>query len=152
MAKHIFVFFYNPDMFHHMHFRTISHATEDLAKVEKAFEFITGRNDFSITKATGYHGNEIIILELEISGKREIREFWRRMKMYGITEEIVAILPEIVDDEGNLYVRFDKQEAYLGNVALAYHGDVIAMKGKIESYPAKKDKAMENFINFINSL
>jgi len=139
-------------MIQYIHFRCIAHATEDLERVKKAMEFITGAESFNIRKEKGYYGNEIIILELQLKKKKEIEEFWRRMKEFGIIEEIMSILDEIVDPHGILYLRFDKQEAYLGNVALATHGDVIALRTKIKSYPMKKKIAIENFKKFIQRI
>ncbi|MCD6276055.1 MAG: exosome subunit [Thermoplasmata archaeon] len=139
-------------MIHSVNFRCIAHATEDLEKVMRAMEFVTGRNDFEIKREKGYYGNEIIIIELVIKRKKEIENFWRRMKEFGVVEEILPILDEIVDSHGNLYLRFDKQEAYLGRLALATHGDVIALRAKIKSYPMKKKIAMENFKKFIRRI
>ncbi len=139
-------------MIQSVQFRCIAHATEDLDKVRKAMEFVTGRSDFEVKKEKGYYGNEIIILHLEIRKKKEIENFWRRMKEYGIVDEILPILEDIVDSHGTLYLRFDKQEAYLGKLALATHGDVIALRAKIKSYPMKKRIAMENFKKFIQRI
>ncbi len=139
-------------MIDYLRFRCIVHATEDPEKVKKAFLFITGGDEMNVKREKGYYGNEILIYEHEIKKKNEIEKFWKRMKSFGVAEEIIPMLDEIVDSHGALYLRFDKQEAYLGRIAIATHGDVIAMRGKIKSYPMKKKNAIENFIKFINSI
>ena len=137
-------------MMDYLRFRCIVHATENPEKVKKAFIFITGEEQMDVKKEKGYYGNEILIYEHEIKKKKEIEKFWKRMKSLGVVEEIIPVLDEIVDSHGTLYLRFDKQEAYLGRIAIATHGDVIAMKGKIKSYPMKKKNAIENFVKFIH--
>ncbi len=133
-----------------LYLRCISHATEDLEKVKKAMEFISGRRDFKITKKKGYYGNEIRIVEITIKNKKDIKNFWVRMKNLGALEEIMKISDEVMDDHGYLHLRFDKQEAYLGRLAIAMHGDVITLKAKVKSYPMKKEKALKNFKDYIN--
>ena len=139
-------------MLKYIYFRCFVHATEDIDKVKKAFRFITQKDKFEEHVEKGYYGNEIIILETKITKKNEIIEFWKRMKDYGIVEEIMPILDDIVDENGMLYLRFDKQQAFLEKIALTTHGDSIAMRSKIESYPMKKERAMKNFKKFIEEI
>ena len=47
-----------------------------------------------------------------------------------------------MDDKGNLFLRFDKQRAYLGDLKIIEHGDAIHVKIKIAAYPAKKENAI----------
>ena len=48
-----------------------------------------------------------------------------------------------MDDSGNLFLRFDKQRAYQGDLKVVEHGDSIHLKIKIAAYPAKKKVALE---------
>ncbi len=139
-------------MLKYMYFRCFAHATEDINKVKKAFRFITQKDKFEEHREKGYYGNEIIILETKITKKNEIIDFWKRMKDYGVVEEIMPILDDIVEENGMLYLRFDKQQAFLEKIALTTHGDSIAMHSKIESYPMKKNRAIENFKKFIEGI
>ena len=135
-----------------VYLRCIAHATEDIEKVEKAMEFISGRRDFKITKKKGYYGNEIRIIELTIKNKKEIKKFWSRMKELGALYEIYEMSDDIMDSRGVIHLRFDKQEAYLGRLAISMHGDVIVLKAKVQSYPMKKEKALKNFKDYLNSV
>jgi RNA binding exosome subunit len=139
-------------MIQYLYFRTLSHATEDINKVKKAMSFITGQDVFKETIEKGYYGNSIVILELQIKKKREIDEFWRRMKSLGVVDEIIPLLDELVDEHGTLYLRFNKQEAYMERIAITTYGDAIAMRAKIKSYPMKKSRAIENFLKYIEEL
>jgi RNA binding exosome subunit len=47
-----------------------------------------------------------------------------------------------MDDKGNLFLRFDKQEAYDETLKLTYTGDAIHMRIKIASYPVSKENAL----------
>ena len=139
-------------MIQYLYFRCISHATEDINRVKKAMEFVTGHNNFKMTKEKGYYGNDIVIMEIEIKKKKEIYEFWKRMKYMGIVDEILPLLDELVDEHGTLYLRFDKQEAYLGRFSIVARGDCIAMRAKIKSYPMKKSRAIENFKKYVEEI
>ena len=50
--------------------------------------------------------------------------------------EIVGGIDERMDEDGNFYLRFDKQKAYSGQLVLGYKGDVIKTRIKIASFPA----------------
>ncbi|NIA02943.1 MAG: hypothetical protein GWP12_00170, partial [Nitrospirae bacterium] len=55
---------------------------------------------------------------------------------------IVTELPQRVDEECNLYLRFDKQEACKGNLKMAQISDAILLRIKLKAYPAKQEKAI----------
>ncbi|MCE7698869.1 MAG: hypothetical protein K8E24_008615 [Methanobacterium paludis] len=48
-----------------------------------------------------------------------------------------------VISKGNLFLRFDKQRAHLGDLNVVEHGDSIHVKIKIAAYPAKKEVALK---------
>ena len=48
-----------------------------------------------------------------------------------------------IDEKGNMFLRFDKQEAYDENIKLSYSGDVIHVRIKIASYPVSKENAIK---------
>ncbi len=132
--------------------RAIAHATEDLDKVKQALEFISGRSDFEVLETKGYHGNKIIVLRLEIKKNMEIKEFWKHLLSLGIEQEIMPFLDDLITEEGTLHMRFDKQEAYRGRLAIVSGGDTIALRVKILSYPRKKSVAIKNFEEFIRMI
>ncbi len=139
-------------MIQYVVFRCFSYATENPEKVRRALEFVAGAEGIKEVRERGYHGNEIVIMEKEIRRKREVRDFWKRLKEAGVVDEIIFRLDELMDESGNLYLRFDKQEAYLGRFTLSWKGDVIAVRAKVNSYPMKKEKAIENFKKYVEEI
>jgi RNA binding exosome subunit len=122
------------------------HSTEDREKVAMAiatlfpFEF-----EINSTKAKGHFGNPIEYLEVEITRKREIKEFWNNlMSVLGDQRSVLLnTIENRVDDQGFLYVRVDKQKAYLGEVELTEGGDSIVVRAKLVTYPARREKIVE---------
>lgn len=122
------------------YFSAIAHATEDIARVEQAVRFLIGVMSLGEVRLTrqylkGHHGNVITTISARLPGK-------------GLSPEAIKLLsqklPEsdrqflsgdmsrCVDEERNLYLRFDKQEAFLGIVKLC-QGDPIRVKLKFAS-------------------
>jgi len=124
----------------------VVYSTEDREKVGEAmatlfpFEFV-----ITVSEAKGHYGNPLLYLEVEMTKKREIKEFWNHlMELLGEQRKfLVNLLEEKVDDQGVLHIRIDKQKAYLGEVELTEGGDAIVVKAKIVTYPAKRDKIIE---------
>lgn len=129
-------------MFHNMVFRTFCHATESEDKVRKALATITGSSEIRRRKAEGYHGNPIIILESDLSGKK-LKSFMGELKSSGILKRVLGTLDDRMDDECVLYLRFDKQKVYQGQLEIVEHEDVIASKLKLRVFPPKKDIALK---------
>jgi RNA binding exosome subunit len=134
-----------------VHFRVFCHATEDEAKVAQALKFASGADEATREVTEGYHGNPIIILEVFIKEKRRAKEFFSKLSADAL-EEIIASLDKRMDDDCNLYLRLDKQEAYLGIMKLTSSDDAIAIRAKVESYPKKRETAMKSATEFLESL
>ncbi|WP_457548876.1 RNA-binding domain-containing protein [Archaeoglobus sp.] len=124
----------------------VVYSTEDREKVAMAmatlfpFEFEIVRNT-----ATGHFGNPIEYLEVEITKKKQIKEFWNNLiKLLGDQREyIINTLEERIDDQGQLFIRFDKQKAYLGEIEVTEKGDAVVVKAKLVTYPAKRERIVE---------
>jgi RNA-binding protein len=134
-----------------VHFRVFSHATEDEAKVVQALKFASGADEATREVTEGYHGNPIIILEVFIKEKRRAKDFFSKLSTESL-EEILGSLDRRMDDDCNLYLRLDKQEAYLGVLKLTSSDDAIAVRAKVESYPKKRETAMRTATDFLGSL
>ncbi|WP_457590849.1 RNA-binding domain-containing protein [Geoglobus sp.] len=124
----------------------IVYSTEDPEKVAQAistlfpFEF-----EILASSATGHYGNPMKFLEVELKKKREIREFWNSLieKLGDQREVLLEFVEDIVDEDGVLHIRVDKQAAYLGNVELSFGGDSIVIRAKLVTFPAKREKIIE---------
>ncbi|MCS7129574.1 MAG: hypothetical protein NZ919_02915 [Candidatus Caldarchaeum sp.] len=105
--------------------RVHSYATEDVEKVMKAVENILGEVGFSVGKKVllGYYGDQITVLEYEVSGEQNVAEVFRRvLKSLGVGALGVE---EKSSSSGRLHVRVDKQKAYRGFLA---EGEVDPIK------------------------
>jgi hypothetical protein len=134
-----------------MHFRIFCHATEDETKVVQALKFVSGADDMTREVTEGYHGNPIVKLEVFIKEKRRSKDFFSRLDE-NIIQELVGTLDKRMDDDCNLFLRLDKQEAYIGNLKMTTNDDAIAVRAKIESYPKKRETAMKSVTEFLESM
>ena len=136
---------------HGLTFRAFCQATEDEFKVVQALKFVSGVDDVSRSRSEGYFGNLILILEARVSSSRKIDAIFRRLDKSSI-EEMIDSLESRVDDECSFFFRLDKQEAYLGRLVMREGQEVIAVRGKIESYPKRRDAALANMERYLESL
>jgi len=110
------------------------HATEDRTKVLKAVRNLFPKNaefpNFTETILDGYFGDPIISLHFIVKNRRSSSELFDNL-INGLSSldylNILNKLPNRIDDTKNLYLRFDKQKAYLGKYMLETH-DPIRIK------------------------
>jgi RNA binding exosome subunit len=139
-------------MFHRLDFRVHCHATEEEERVLKAFTFVSGIESPEVTKAEGYHGNPITIFTGSLEDSRGIRAFWRRVEEAGELEAVLRDIGRRVDEECQLHLRFDKQEAYMGRLKIARHDDVVSVRGKVAAYPARRERAIQAVIQYLQEV
>ncbi len=101
--------------------RVFSHATEDPDKVQTAVRNLLPAElaqtlIFEKTSCTGHHGNLIILFTSKLTDKKLLP---KTLEKFG--QELGALDKEQLNREiklhlekGNLYLRFDKQSAFLG--------------------------------------
>jgi RNA binding exosome subunit len=122
-----------------------AHATEDEDKVEKALRNLLPEEtrDIRVKRMplTGYHGDPITV----VTGKM------RKKEATGVLRKVVQALSSLdqqrlldeseerLDDGGNLYIRLDKQKAYLGKASLL-ETDPVRMKFRLR-LPHGKNRA-----------
>lgn len=122
------------------HFSAIAHATEDAAKVERAVRFLIGfmsRTEVSLSRQylKGHHGNVITTISAKLPAKGLSPNALKLLsqKLPDSDRQFLSSdMSSCIDEEGNLYLRFDKQEAFLGTVKL-HQGDPIRIKLKFAS-------------------
>jgi RNA binding exosome subunit len=114
--------------------RVFAHATEDTEKVQTAVRKLLPMElaetlVFEKTNLTGHHGNPIILFTAQLTDKKALPSLLEKIG-FGLS----ALDKETLDRElklhlekRNLYLRFDKQSAYLGLYKLAQN-DPIHMK------------------------
>jgi RNA binding exosome subunit len=112
--------------------QAICHATESPEKVLQALlnlvpPDIRGKIRVEESVAKGHHGNPIRIISASLKGEEaEDTAKW----IFGRLSESDLRLLELsldrrIDRSGHLYLRIDKQEAYLGRMMVGSGGDVI---------------------------
>ena len=101
--------------------RVFAHATEDPTKVQTAVQNLLPEElaqtlVFEKTECTGHHGNPIILFTAKLEDKKLLPKAMEKVGAeLGILdkEELQQNLKLHVE-KGNLYLRFDKQSAFLG--------------------------------------
>ena len=105
--------------------RVFAHATEELEKIlnavrniipEELVETIT----FKKTSLTGHHGNPITLLEARVKEKNVVQAVFKKLasSLSPLDKELLRNEIRQHLDGGNLYIRLDKQSAYLNEVKL----------------------------------
>jgi RNA binding exosome subunit len=124
--------------------RVFAHATEDPAKVQTAVrnllpEELAQTLVFEKTGCTGHHGNPIILFTVKLTNKKLLPAAVEK-----IGRELSALDKEELDrdiklhlEKSNLYLRFDKQSAFLGALRFAQH-DPIHLKIHFKNKTAQK--------------
>jgi len=105
--------------------RVFAHATEDADKVIVAARHVlppeaVDNVSFKQTNLTGHHGNPIILFESRIKDRKLAQAvFYKLCSSLGLMDK-EQLAQEIAGhvEKGNLYVRLDKQRAYLGELKL----------------------------------
>jgi RNA binding exosome subunit len=133
-------------MIHYILFRTQSHVTEDVARVRQALANVLPFNaPIEEEEVKGYFDNPIVVLKARLDKKAADRyvDFLKEKLPESDLKELIGELPERVTEDCDFFLRLSKQDAYLGDVRLMYAEDAIALRARIEAYPAKKEIALE---------
>ncbi|WP_135363199.1 RNA-binding protein [Halosimplex halophilum] len=127
---------------HYVDLRAFCYVTEDEERVESALRTFLPE-DFEVERAVseGHHGDRIVVLSARVERADEIRHVLDALGDLGDLDAVVDELDERVDDNCAFYLTLDKQAAFRGEIE---RGDGITFRSKVEAYPAKKPKAVEN--------
>ena len=137
--------------FHWLRIETFCYATEREDLVSETFQQIAGTDEFQMDISESEHGNQMLILQHMITKQRDMDALFLRLGkdlMQGFLDD----MENRIDDDCVFYTRLDKQKAVQGIYAVAHHGDVISITGKVASNPAKKEVAMRNMSDFLQRL
>lgn len=138
--------------FHWMRVQTFCYATERKELLEEAMEALLGDADeYSEDESIGEHGNVMTILEAHLSHQRQYRNLFINLGE-PVRQWILDDIENRIDDDCVFYIRMDKQKAVQGIYEPAHHGDVMAITGKVQSHPARKDVAVRNLKEFLTGM
>jgi RNA binding exosome subunit len=114
--------------------RVFSHATEDKEKVQAATrnllpETLAAEAIIKQTTLTGHHGNPITLIETTLNNRQVLPSIIEKLATSLSALDIEQLATNINQhiEKHNLYLRFDKQNAYLSTTKLATN-DPIHMK------------------------
>lgn len=109
------------------------HATEDFDKVVKAVENLMPprlreRKSIEVEDVVGHYGNPIRIARISFRNPEYATQaltwVWKGLPDVD-REYVIRNLDLHLDEKSRLYMRLDKQEAYLGSIRLSFSDDVI---------------------------
>ena len=130
---------------HYVDLRTFCYATEDEKRVEEALRTFLPDDDepFEIDRveSEGHYGDRILVLSARVENADDVRHVLSRLADLEEFETLIDELDERVTENTELFLRLDKQAAFKDKVRL---GDGITFRAKVEAYPAKKARAVEN--------
>lgn len=105
--------------------RVFAHATEDSDRVLTAVRNVLPTEtvdnvSFEKTALTGHHGNPIVLFEARIKDKKLVQSVFAKLCTSLSFMDKESLGDEITEhvEKGNLYVRLDKQSAYLNELKL----------------------------------
>ncbi len=129
------------------------HATEDEQRVlEILKKLLLGSVEVRRSKMIGHYGNPIIFLDARVNRRKDLKEFLHRIfagLCPGELERLRSLVQDRVDDSCNFYLRFDKQLAQAGELALTDSGDAIHLRLKTVAFPAKREVAVPLVLKFL---
>ena len=155
---------------HYVDLRAFCYATEDEKRVEGALRtFVPGpatpdsdgdeggsgtgadgefvELDREVTE--GFHGDRILVLSVRLERADQVRYALSKLAEARDFDRLLAELDDRVDDNTAFFVQLDKQAAFRGEVRL---GEGITFRAKVEAYPAKRETAVENARETLESL
>lgn len=137
--------------FHWLRVQIFCYATENPELISETMEALLGTSDFDREISVSEHGNEIMIFSCRMTKQKEFKALFSRLGDE-VIDDIKGDIENRVDEDCTFYIRLDKQEAVQGRYRIAHHGDVIAITGKVQSHPARKEVAVRNMLEFLDSI
>lgn len=103
--------------------RVFAHATEDPEKVQAAVrnllpEELAETLVFEKSTLTGHHGNPIVLFTATLKNKKLLPKALEKIGagLASLDKEELWVNLKLHLEKSNMYLRFDKQSAYLGNI------------------------------------
>ena len=111
--------------------RVFAHATEDPTKVQTAVQNLLPAElaqtlVFEKTNCTGHHGNTIILFTAKLTDKKLLPKSLEKFgkELVSLDREELGRDIKLHIEKGNLYLRFDKQYAFLGALKFSQNDPV----------------------------
>lgn len=137
--------------FHWVRVQMFCYATERKELLGETMAELLETDEFDVDISESEHGNTMLIMSSRLTKQKEFTALFTKLGK-DVLESIEADIENRIDDDCVFYVRLDKQKAVQGQYSVAHHGDVISITGKVQSHPARKEVAVRNMLEFLNSL
>lgn len=108
-------------------------------------------DEYSEDESVGEHGNVMTILEARLTHQRQYRGLFSTLGPE-VADWILSDIDNRIDEDCVFYLRLDKQIAVQGVYEPAHHGDVVAITGKVQAHPARKEVAVRVLSEFLTGL
>jgi RNA binding exosome subunit len=136
--------------FHYVDLRTFCYATEDEKRVEAALRtFLPEETEIERDVTEGHNGDRIVVLSVRLERADDVRHVLDRLVELDDFDRLLEELEARIDDNCAFYIGLDKQAAYKNAVEF---GDGLMLRGKVEAYPAKKERAIETATDALEEL
>ncbi|MFW5937914.1 MAG: RNA-binding protein [Halanaeroarchaeum sp.] len=127
---------------HYLDCRAFCYGTEAESRVRAALQTLLPEDaEIERMASEGHHGDTIVVFSARVERADEIRHVLSALREAGVLAAVSDELDDRLDENNSLFVHLDKQAAYEGELRL---GEGIALRGKVEAYPATREKALEN--------
>lgn len=139
----------NPIRYHWLRLRATAHATEDVDRVCDAVRQLTGLDDEAFeatctrTVIEG-HFADVVWVESELTRSRDVRTALSRLlpDSEAGRQQLVKELEQRVDDDGVMYLRFEKQAAFEGRIVPTRGEDAVQVRLRVQVHPAGRERAI----------
>lgn len=136
--------------FHYIDLRAFCYATEDEKRVAEALRtFLPEEFELDRVQNTGHHGDRIVVLSARVERADDVRTVLTKLSELDDIEAVMEELDDRVDDNCAFFLTLDKQAAFKGE---AKRGAGLTLRAKVEAYPAKREKAIENARNALEDV
>ncbi|HNZ60683.1 MAG: hypothetical protein BWX56_00357 [Euryarchaeota archaeon ADurb.Bin023] len=123
---------------------TFSHATEDIEKVKFLLsKFFSYDITFIQNKTYGHFGNEIIMVKVELTKNREIKDFISNFLSIVNKDYLLETIEKRIDEDGVLFIRMSKERVYNDDFIIDDNGDIL-LSMKFVTYPKNRERVIEN--------
>lgn len=135
----------------HISLSAVVHSTENEEKVKTAIKNFLGFDcEYSLNTLKGHYGNELTYVEIDVP-KKQLKSLWKEIiEILNRQEDFTYDFSNRLDDHNILHLRIDKQKAFLGEKVLLTSGDALVLKIKVVTYPARRDKIINELKDLLD--
>ena len=138
-------------MIHNIKFRAFVYKNESVDEISQAILNLLPEAEIEAEEAEGLLEDKILILTGVVSKKRYTKDFFNKLLQSTDLEKLNNDLEQKMDEKGNWFLRFDKNDALDEKLTVLYKVDSIHLKVKIAAFTAKKQIAVDKVREAIDS-